>query len=66
MEKIFFNEGDLVVLKGLPSPTMMVKRINRVNIKEVGNKLLGIKVCWFTTTNEYQEAIFSSKDLKHA
>lgn len=65
---VFFNAGELVELKqDLPhKPVMMVKRIVKSRKSaDVKTIFLGIKCCWFTSTGDYREQIFSSKDLKH-
>jgi uncharacterized protein YodC (DUF2158 family) len=59
-EKVYFIPGNIVTLKhALPNaPTMLVQEV--VNNK---NAFKGIKCIWFTTGQNIQEAIFSTKDL---
>lgn len=68
MNKIFFAPGDLVTIKhDLPfKPTMLVKGKETKTIREKdGQHFLGIRCFWFTTELEFQEQIFSTKDLIH-
>lgn len=72
-DHIYFNAGELVELKAdLPNkPVMLVKKVAKFN-RVVGTAspdikgLIGIVCFWFTTEGLYQEASFSTKDLKHA
>lgn len=69
-EKIYFNPGDVVMLKQSSeldcAPRMVVvgpinKRFKSV---EGGDELRGILCRWFTKDLELQECIFSTKDLE--
>lgn len=66
-DKIFFQPGDIVQLRqDIPNkPTMLVVKIERSIIKNDDQSpyLRGVKVRWFTTQGQIQEAIFSTKDL---
>jgi len=69
MNKVYFSEGDIVVInKPLPNaPIMLVNKVIKASTSAEGTPLLiGIECIWFTTTNEIQKFVFSSKDLKHA
>lgn len=68
--KTYYNPGDLCVLKhaALSSPVMLViEKINKVYKKdnETVSDFIGIKCRWFDKNNCLQEAVFSTKDLKH-
>ena len=68
MDKIFFAPGDVVTIKhDLPfKPVMLVKGKETKTIRtSEGTHFLGIRCVWFTTELEYQEQIFSTKDLVH-
>lgn len=70
MEKVYFKAGDLVKIKQLENPpTMVIKLINKAHIRsqdsENINMFLGVTCFWFTKNNEYQEKMFSTKDLQH-
>lgn len=68
MDKVFYTAGDVVQIKHkLPfKPVMLVKGKETKTIKGAeGVHFLGIKCFWFTTNQEYQENIFSTKDLEH-
>lgn len=68
IDKVFYTAGDLVQIKHpMPfKPIMLVKGKETKTIKGAeGAHFLGIKCVWFTTTLEYQENIFSTKDLEH-
>lgn len=62
-DKEFFNCGDKVVVNKLPgAPTMYVIR------KEMSQSVkpqifLGIRCGWFDKVNNFQEAVFNTKDL---
>ena len=72
-EKVFFTPGDLVTLKQeLPfKPIMMVKSVDKTSFRNGGSivdskpVLFGITCSWFTTSLEYQEKRFNTKDLVH-
>ncbi len=70
MDRVYYRKGDYVVfvheLEGMPKK-MVVIDIPKTNRRDIKDKsfLLGIKCCWFTTTGEYQEHKFNTKDLKH-
>jgi len=63
-EKIYFNPGDVVEIKHqlTNKPAMLVKEKATKLIKG-DSHFQGIKCFWFTTTGEYQEQVFSTKDL---
>lgn len=70
VEKVYFTPGDLVTLKHeeLNSPVMIVQEKVTRSYKQgddVVNIFKGIKCRWFDKNLDLQEAIFSSKDLKH-
>lgn len=70
LDKIYFSPGDIVVLKHeeLLSPIMVVQEKVSRSYKQgenVVNIFKGIKCRWFDKNLVLQEAIFSSKDLKH-
>jgi hypothetical protein len=68
MNKVFYVPGDSVTIKHDVSnkPTMLVKGKETRTIKDAdGTHFLGIRCFWFTTTGEYQEETFSTKDLIH-
>jgi uncharacterized protein YodC (DUF2158 family) len=70
-DKVFFNPGDVVILKHDISnrPRMVVmEKVTRNMISKDGEKdslFIGIKCRWFTSDMRLQEAIWSTKDLKH-
>ena len=72
-EKVFFTPGDMVTLKqDLPfKPIMMVKSVDKTSFRSGGtiseskSVLFGITCFWFTSTFEYQEKRFNTKDLIH-
>jgi hypothetical protein len=70
-EKTFFISGDVVTLNkdidNLPK-MVVVDKVTRSLINKDGNKetiFVGIKTRWFDKNQTLQEAIFSTKDLKH-
>ena len=67
-EKVFFTAGDVVTLRQDISnkPVMVVKTVDKVTPGH-GEKpvLFGITCFWFTTTGEFQEKRFNTKDLIH-
>lgn len=70
-EKTFFISGDIVTLNkdidNLPK-MVVVDKITRSLINKDGNKetiFVGIKTRWFDKNQTLQEAVFSTKDLKH-
>lgn len=68
LEKVFFNPGDLVILKqDIPNkPVMYVVEKVTTSYKKDGitNTIFkGIRCRWFDTTQNLQEAVFSTKDL---
>lgn len=71
--KIFFNKGDIVKLKDLASPLMMVidvamdSRYESDPSKELIKRdrmLKGIRCIWFDDLGHVQEYMWNSKDLK--
>lgn len=68
VDKVFYTAGDVVTIKHpLPcKPIMLVKGKETKTIKGAeGSHFLGIRCFWFTFQGEYQENIFSTKDLMH-
>lgn len=68
--KTFYNPGDLCVVRheDMHSPVMLVtEKVTKVYKKDdaVVTDFVGIKCRWFDKNNCLQEAIFSTKDLKH-
>lgn len=70
-DKTFFISGDVVTLnkdiENLPK-MVVVDKVTRSLINKDGNKetiFVGIKTRWFDKNQTLQEAIFSTKDLKH-
>ena len=70
-DKTFFISGDIVTLNkdidNLPK-MVVVDKVTRSLINKDGNKetiFVGIKTRWFDKNQTLQEAIFSTKDLKH-
>lgn len=68
-EKVFFNPGELVKVRGIDGPTMVVQKVDRLekldtrtNVNE--RVLLGISCFWFTLDYQYQVARFNTKDLE--
>jgi uncharacterized protein YodC (DUF2158 family) len=63
-DKVFFNPGDVVKIKHPLDyvPAMLVKEKATKMIKG-DSHFQGIKCFWYTTTGEYQEQVFSTKDL---
>jgi hypothetical protein len=70
-DKVYYLPGDLCEIKhNLPNkPVMVVKkkltkmiRPGPVDVRK--DFLQGIVCYWFTATGEYQENVFSTKDLK--
>ena len=66
-EKVFFTAGDVVTLRqDVPNkPLMVVRSIDKVTMQGEKPMLFGITCFWFTTTGEYQEKRFNTKDLVH-
>lgn len=69
-DKVFFLPGDVVTIKHNidNKPTMVVKgkdtkMIKPSDLEDKKGFLNGIKCYWFTTTGQYQESIFNTKDL---
>jgi hypothetical protein len=70
-DKIFFINGDIVTLnkdlENLPK-MVVVDKVTRSLLNKDGDKetvFVGIKTRWFDKNQTLQEAIFSTKDLKH-
>jgi len=63
MEKIFFNEGDLVRVKGISGPKMRVGRVVRGRRDGSGSILIGIECLWFIG-DVLHEHMFNTKDLE--
>lgn len=70
-EKTFFISGDVVTLNkdidNLPK-MVVVDKVTRSLMNKDGNKetiFVGIKTRWFDKNQTLQEAVFSTKDLKH-
>ena len=71
IDKTFFISGDIVTLNkdidNLPK-MVVVDKVTRSLMNKDGNKetiFVGIKTRWFDKNQTLQEAIFSTKDLKH-
>ena len=71
LDKIFFNPGDIVKVKHEieNAPTMyVIEKVSRSIMSKSGERetiFIGIKCRWFDDNKALQEAIFSTKDLKH-
>jgi uncharacterized protein YodC (DUF2158 family) len=68
-EKIFFSAGETVKVKqNIDGPLMVVKMVNKANVRGEADKpmLIGVTCFWFTKNNEYQSQMFSTKDLQKA
>lgn len=70
--KVFYTPGDIVVLRHESienRPAMLVKEKIEKSFKDktgkLSNTFIGIKCVWFDKNQVLQEAIFSTKDLKH-
>lgn len=70
-DKTFFISGDVVTLNkdidNLPK-MVVVDKVTRSLMNKDGNKetiFVGIKTRWFDKNQTLQEAVFSTKDLKH-
>lgn len=69
-EKIYFNPGDIVIVKQHDmmdyAPRMVVVGPISKRFKNEGDdiELRGIQCRWFTKNLELQECIFSTKDLE--
>ena len=65
---VYFYSGDKVQIKqDIPNkPPMVVKRVVKNRLSSDSNEplFIGVKCFWFTTTGEYQEQLFNSKDLE--
>ena len=71
-EKIYFNPGDLVMvrhesLENRPVMYVLEKITRNITTKDgiADNVFLGIKTRWFDKNGVLREAIFSTKDLMH-
>jgi len=74
MEKVFFNKGDIVRLKNMDSPEMLVVEVkmeSRFNsddsldpVKRRGMMLDGIVCLWFDNVGHVQEYKWNTKDLE--
>jgi uncharacterized protein YodC (DUF2158 family) len=67
----YYHKGDVVAVKNIPSPKMLVNDI-KFKVDSQGNLikdhlnqkiLLGVECYWFTNDNKYQKKIFNTKDL---
>jgi hypothetical protein len=70
-DKTFFISGDVVTLnkdiENLPK-MVVVDKVTRSLVNKDGSKetiFVGIKTRWFDKNQTLQEAVFSTKDLKH-
>lgn len=67
--KVYFQPGEVVTLRqDIPNkPIMIVVRKESSMFKNQNNSndnsLKGIRCRWFTTTGEFQENVFNTKDL---
>ena len=69
-EKTFYNPGDRVVVRHFKdAPEMyVVEKVTRTIHNKEGHDeqiFVGIKTRWFDKNGKLNEAIFSTKDLKH-
>lgn len=68
--QLFFKAGDLVTLrhKELKSPIMLViKKVSKQfknEDNEISNLFIGMETGWFDSNNDWQTAVFSTKDLE--
>jgi uncharacterized protein YodC (DUF2158 family) len=64
-EKVYFVAGDVVRLRQqVPNaPIMVVRTVDKMAPAGQKPMLLGVTCFWFTTTGEYQEKRFNTKDL---
>lgn len=71
LEKIFFNPGEIVILKhDLPNKPFMyvVEKVTKIYNKNQESpyvQFVGIRCRWFDSNHVLREAVFSSKDLEH-
>lgn len=69
-QQLFFKAGDLVILrhKELKSPIMLILRKVSKQFKnednEISNLFVGMETGWFDSNNDWQTAVFSTKDLE--
>jgi hypothetical protein len=66
-ERVFFTAGDVVTLRQeVPNkPVMVVRSIDKMAPQGEKPMLFGITCFWFTTTMDFQEKRFNTKDLVH-
>jgi hypothetical protein len=66
-EKIFFTAGDIVTLRQeIPYvPIMVVRSVDKATVHGEKPMLFGITCFWFTSSGEFQEKRFNTKDLVH-
>lgn len=71
MEKIYFNPGDIVIVRhDIPHKPKMyvtekVAHYKIQKLREVSEQeFVGMKCRWFTSTGMMQEAVFNTKDLE--
>ncbi len=65
MDKIYFNEGDLVIVKRLPtSRVMLVEKVERAS-SGTSTMLVGVRCVWFNDYGGLEKHTFSTKDLGH-
>ncbi len=66
-DKIYFQAGNVVTLRqDIPNKPKMVvvkKETSIFKQDDKDNILKGIRCMWFTTSGEFQEHIFNTKDL---
>lgn len=66
-DKLYLKPGDVVQLRqDIPNKPLMVidRKVTNIFKGEQDKSILkGMKCIWFTNSGEYQEAIFSTKDL---
>lgn len=64
-EKNFFYPGDIVILKHLDSPEMLVvgREVRKFFKDNDKSRFKGIKCIWFSKDHKLQEGVFNTKDL---
>lgn len=73
IDKVYFSPGCIVTIKhDIPNkPIMLVKGKDTKTFRALGvdgkesTFFKGIKCFWFSVNGEYQEEVFSTKDLVH-
>lgn len=60
-ETLRFYSGDVVVLKRMNSPEMLIT--NKVFLEEDGKKSISFQCGWFNNSNQWLTTIFDARDL---